>query len=47
MIFLLDEESITNDKEFRRIVDSLQYLMLTRSNITFVVSKIAQFMANP
>lgn len=45
--FLSNEDPIDNDKEIRKIVGSLQYLTLIRLNITFVVSKIAQFMAKP
>lgn len=42
-----DEESIDNDKEFRRIVGSLQYFKLTRTSTTIAISKTAQFMAKP
>lgn len=44
---LSEEEPISNDKEFKRIMGSLQYLTLIGPNIPFSVSKVAQSMAKP
>lgn len=47
-ILKLDDGSAnTNVEEFRKIIGSLQYLALTRPDITFVVNKLAQFMHKP
>jgi hypothetical protein len=32
---------------FRSIVGALQYVIITRSNILFVVNRVSQFMYNP
>lgn len=36
----------SSDSEFRRLVGSLQYLTLTQLDITYIASKVAQFMTN-
>ncbi|RVW94084.1 Retrovirus-related Pol polyprotein from transposon RE1 [Vitis vinifera] len=38
---------LSNPMEYRTIVGSLQYLSLTRPNISFVVNKMSQFMHQP
>ena len=36
-----------NPSLYRSIIDSLQYVTLTRPEITFIVSKLSQFLATP
>ena len=38
---------LDNATEFRQLVGSLQYLTLTRPNIAFIVSSVAQFLRAP
>ncbi|WKA00533.1 hypothetical protein VitviT2T_018877 [Vitis vinifera] len=44
---LLDGTTNVDNTEFRRIIGSLQYLSLTRPNISFAVNKLSQFMHKP
>ena len=44
---LLDGTAAMDSSEFRRILGSLQYLSLTRPDISFVVNKLFQFMHKP
>lgn len=45
---LFSEESpITESIEYRRIIESFQYLTLTRPDIQFAVNKLAQFVSSP
>lgn len=37
----------SDEIEFRKAIGSLQYLSLTRPNITYFVNKLAQFMYAP
>jgi hypothetical protein len=44
----LDDGTASVDSiEFRRVLASLQYLSLTRPDISFVVNKLSQFMHKP
>lgn len=36
---------LTNAKEYRSVVDALQYLTITKSEITFSVNKLCQFVS--
>jgi len=38
---------LTNPFHYRSVVGALQYLTITRPDITFAVNKVCQFMANP
>ena len=42
-----DDDLMSDPYTYRNIVGALQYLTLTRSNITFAVNKACQFMHNP
>lgn len=44
---LSDEDPLTKDKDYMRLVKSLQYLTLTQPNIMFVVNKVSKIMAEP
>uniref|UniRef100_A0A2N9HE87 Reverse transcriptase Ty1/copia-type domain-containing protein n=1 Tax=Fagus sylvatica TaxID=28930 RepID=A0A2N9HE87_FAGSY len=44
---LLDGTAAVDSSEFRRILGSLQYLSLTRPDISFAVNKLSQFMHKP
>jgi hypothetical protein len=46
-LHLLDGTTSMDNTEYRRIIESLQYLFLTRPNISFVVNKLFQFMHKP
>jgi hypothetical protein len=39
--------SLSDPSSYRSVVGSLQYLSLTRPDISFAVNKVCQFMANP
>ncbi|KAA3483628.1 putative LRR receptor-like serine/threonine-protein kinase [Gossypium australe] len=39
--------AIENESEYRSIVGALQYVVITRPDITFVVKKVCQFMHRP
>ncbi|GKV19237.1 hypothetical protein SLEP1_g29524 [Rubroshorea leprosula] len=39
--------TLTDGSEYRKLVSSLQYLALTRPDISFVVSRLSQFMHKP
>ena len=41
---LVDGTSSTNSTEFRSVIGALQYLSLTKPNISFSVNKLSQFM---
>ena len=44
---LIDGTAAVDNFEFRRIISSLQYLSLTRPDISFAVNKLSQFMHKP
>ena len=44
---LLDGASLTDATEYRSIVGALQYLTLTRPDISFTVNKLSQIMHRP
>ncbi|KAE8660043.1 hypothetical protein F3Y22_tig00116959pilonHSYRG00508 [Hibiscus syriacus] len=44
---LVDGTAVVDNSEFRRIIRSLQYLSLTRPNISFAVNKLSEFMHKP
>ena len=44
---LVDGTSSTNNTEFRSVIGALQYLSLTRPDISFFVNKLSQFMHKP
>ena len=44
---LVDGTSSTNSTEFRSVIGALQYLSLTRPDISFSVNKLSQFMHKP
>ena len=44
---LVDGTSSTNSTLFRSVIGALQYLSLTRSDISFSVNKLSQFMHKP
>lgn len=43
----LSEEVLENVKEYRQLVGSLQYLTMTRLNISYAISQVSQFLHNP
>lgn len=43
-LHLVDGTAVVDSNEFRHVIDSLQYLPLTCSDISFVVNKSSQFM---
>ncbi|XP_004297966.1 PREDICTED: uncharacterized mitochondrial protein AtMg00810-like [Fragaria vesca subsp. vesca] len=43
----IDGELLANPTIFRELVRSLQYLTITRSDISFAVNSIAQYMSQP
>ena len=44
---LIDGTSSADSTEFRSVIGALQYLSLTRPDISFVVNKLSQFMHKP
>ena len=44
---LFDGSPLTNATIYRQLVGSLQYLSLTRPDISFTVNKLSQFMHQP
>lgn len=44
---LVDGTVAVDSTEFRPVIGSLQYLSLTRLDISFVVNKLSQFMHKP
>ena len=44
---LLDGTTNVDNTKFRRIIGSLQYISLTRPDISFSVNKLSQFMHKP
>ena len=44
---LLDGHSISNVSEYRQLAGSIQYLSLTRPDVTFAINKLSQFMHRP
>lgn len=40
-------ESISNDKQYRSTVGVLQYVIIIRSEISFSVNKVSQYIQNP
>ena len=44
---LVDGTAVFDSTEFHRVIGSLQYLSLTRPNISFAVNKLSQFMHKP
>ena len=44
---LIDGTAVVDSSDFRRIIGSLQYLTLTRPDISFAVNKLSQFMHRP
>lgn len=46
-LHLVDGTAAVDSTEFRRVIGSLQYLSLTRPDISFAVNKLSQFMHKP
>ena len=46
-LHLVDGTAAVDSTKFRRVIGSLQYLSLTRPDISFVVNKLSQFMHKP
>ena len=46
-LHLVDGTNTIDSTKFRRVIGSLQYLSLTRPDISFVVNKLSQFMHKP
>ena len=46
-LHLLDGTTSMDNTEYRRVIESLQYLSLTCPNISFVVNKLFQFIHKP
>ena len=46
-LHLVDGTTTIDSTKFRRVIGSLQYLSLTRPDISFVVNKLSQFMHKP
>ncbi|KAF5475519.1 hypothetical protein F2P56_007319 [Juglans regia] len=46
-LHLVDDTAVVDSIEFRRVIGSLQYLSLTRPDISFAVNKLSQFMHKP
>lgn len=44
---LFDGTTSSNEEEYRSIVSALQYLIITRPDLSFAVDKLAQFMHKP
>jgi hypothetical protein len=44
---LADSSSSVDSTEYRRVIGALQYLSLTRPDISFAVNKLSQFMHSP
>lgn len=44
---LFDGSASVDAEEFRKIIGSLQYLLITRPDISFAVNKLAQYMHKP
>jgi len=44
---LIDGTAAVDSLDFHRIIGSLQYLTLTRPDISFIVNKLSQFMYQP
>lgn len=42
-----DGEPLSNPQQYRSIVGTLQYVTLTRSELSFSINKVCQFMHNP
>lgn len=42
-----DGSHLTNVMAYRKLVSSLQYLTMIRSDISFVINKLCQFMSSP
>lgn len=42
-----DGDSLTNPTEYRSLAGALQYVVLTKLDITYTVNRICQFMYNP
>lgn len=42
-----EEPLLTNPTKYRRFVGKLMYLIISRSNITYVVNRLKQFVTNP
>ena len=46
-LHLVDGTNAVNSTEYRRVIGNLQYLSLTRPDISFAVNKLSQFMHKP
>ncbi|KAL6321118.1 hypothetical protein AAG906_012890 [Vitis piasezkii] len=46
-LHLVDGTNVVNSTEYRRVIGSLQYLSLTRPDISFAINKLSQFMHKP
>jgi hypothetical protein len=44
---LFDSDPLQDPKEYRSVVGALQYLTITRPNISFTVNQVCQFMHQP
>ena len=43
----LKQQTLSNPERYRRLVGKLNYLTITRSDISFTVSVLSQFMKDP
>lgn len=43
----IDSEPLKEQKEYRRIIGSLQYITLTRPDVQLAVNRLSQFMGKP
>ncbi|KAF9662593.1 hypothetical protein SADUNF_Sadunf18G0070500 [Salix dunnii] len=44
---LTDGSSVVDSTEYCRVIGALQYMSLTRPDISFVINKLSQFMISP
>lgn len=46
-LFLRDNDIYPNPTKYRSTIDALQYLTMTRLDLSFVVNKLSQFLKEP